>query len=63
MGLVASIGGRAPNLKDLVNRVAIPPRFLADVSDIIVPGTTLVITDTPVDARTHSAPGFDILTD
>jgi hypothetical protein len=60
---LASIGGRAPNLEDLANRAAIPPRFLADVNAIITPGTTLVITDTPIDARTHSAPGFNILTD
>ena len=60
----ASIGGRAPNLKDLANRAAIPPGFLADVRELITPGTTLVITDAPVDARTHSTtPGFNILTD
>ena len=60
---LASIGGRAPDLNRLAYRAAIPPRFLADVSGIITPGTTLVITDTPIDARTHSAPGFNILTD
>jgi hypothetical protein len=59
----ASIGGRAPNLKDLANRAAIPPDFLADVRQLVTPGTTLVITDAPIDARTHSTPGFNILTD
>jgi hypothetical protein len=59
----ASIGGRAPNLKDLANRASISPDFLADVRAVIAPGTTLVITDAPVSARTRSAPGFNILTD
>jgi len=59
----ASIGGRAPNLKDLANRVSIPTDFLADARALITPGTTLVITDAPVSARTRSAPGFNILTD
>jgi hypothetical protein len=59
----ASIGGRAPNLKDLANRVLIPTDFLADARALITPGTTLVITDAPVSARTRSAPGFNILTD
>ena len=59
----ASVGGRAPNLKDLANRASISPDFLADVRAVIAPGTTLVITDAPVSARTRSAPGFNILTD
>jgi hypothetical protein len=59
----ASIGGRAPNLKELANRASISPDFLADVRALITPGTTLVITDAPVSARTRSAPGFNILTD
>jgi hypothetical protein len=60
---VASSGGRAPNLKELDRRVAIAPGFLADVRALITPGTTLVLTDAPVDARTRSARGFNILTD
>jgi hypothetical protein len=60
---VASSSGRAPNLKELDRRVAIAPDFLANVRALITPGTTLVLTDAPVDARTRSASGFNILTD
>jgi hypothetical protein len=60
---IASSGGRAPNLKDLANRVAIAPNFLADVRALITPGTTLVLTDSPVDAQTRSARDFNILDD
>jgi hypothetical protein len=58
----ASVGGRAPNLKDLANRLAIAPQFLADVRALITPGTTLVLSDAPVSGRTRSASGFNILT-
>lgn len=57
-----SIGGRRPNIKDLTKRVAAPPAFLKDVRALITPGTTLIVTDQPVSGRTHSAPGFNILT-
>ena len=60
---IASSGGRAPNLKDLAHRVAVAPDFLANVRALITPGTTLVLTDAPVNARTRSARGFNILTD
>jgi L,D-transpeptidase-like protein len=58
----ASAGGRSPNLKELAKRAAIPPDFLANVRAIITPGTTLVLTDAPVNPQTHSGRGFDILT-
>jgi hypothetical protein len=58
----ASIGGRSPNLKELAKRVAIPPDFLASVRALVVPGTTLVLTNAPVNPRTHSGSGFNILT-
>jgi hypothetical protein len=57
-----SIGGRRPNIKDLAKRVAIPPAFQQDVRALITPGTTLIVTDQPVSPRSHSAPGFNILT-
>jgi hypothetical protein len=57
-----SIGGRRPDIKDLVRRVSIPPAFRDNVRALITPGTTLIVTDLPVSARTHSAPGFNILT-
>ena len=58
----ASVGGNAPNLKDLANRLAIAPEFLANVRALITPGTTLVLSDAPVSGRTRSATGFNILT-
>ena len=58
----ASVGGYAPNLKDLANRVAVAPEFLANVRALITPGTTLVLSDAPVSGRTRSASGFNILT-
>jgi hypothetical protein len=58
----ASVGGRAPNLKQLANRLTISPEFLQNVRAIIVPGTTLVLTDAPVSSRTQSGSGFNILT-
>jgi hypothetical protein len=57
----ASVGGRAPNIQELAKRVAIPPDFLANVRALITPGTTLVLTDAPVNPRTHSGRGFSIL--
>ncbi len=36
---------------------------LADVRELVTPDTTVVMTDAPVDARTRSGPGFNILTD
>jgi hypothetical protein len=58
----ASVGGRAPNLPDLANKVVIAPEFLSNARALITPGTTLILTDTPVSDRTQSAPGFNILT-
>lgn len=58
----ASVGGRAPNLKDLANHIAIAPQLLADVRALITPGTTLILSDAPVSGRTRSASGFNILT-
>ena len=57
-----SIGRRRPNIKDLVKRVTIPPTFRDNVRVLITPGTTLIVTDQPVSGRTHSSPGFNILT-
>jgi hypothetical protein len=58
----ASVGGRAPNLPDLANKVTIAPEFLRNARTLITPGTTLILTDAPVSGRTQSAPGFNILT-
>lgn len=58
----ASVGKKAPNLKDLEKRISIAPSFLQDVRALITPGTTLVVTNAPVTSQTHSRPGFNILT-
>jgi L,D-transpeptidase catalytic domain len=58
----ASSGRRAPNLKDLVKRFRVSSAFDNDIQSLITPGTTLVITNLPVNTGTHSAPGFSILT-
>jgi hypothetical protein len=59
---VASVGGRTPNLKDLARRMAIDPAFLSQARSLITPGTSLIVTDAPVDANTRSRSGFNILT-
>jgi hypothetical protein len=58
----ASVGGRSPNLKELAQRAAIPPDFLANVRALVIPGTALVLTNAPVNPQTHSGRGFSILT-
>jgi hypothetical protein len=58
----ASVGGRAPNLSDLAGKVVIAPEFLSQARALIIPGTTLVLTDAPVSDQTRSGPGFNILT-
>jgi L,D-transpeptidase catalytic domain len=58
----ASVGRKAPNLKDLEDRISIDSSFLQDVRAMITPGTTLVLTNAPVSGQTHSGPGFNILT-
>jgi hypothetical protein len=58
----ASVGGRSPNIQELAKRAVIPPDFLANVRALVTPGTTLVLTDAPVNPQTHSEKGFNILT-
>jgi hypothetical protein len=59
----AGCRGGAPNLKDVAKQLGIPPEFDADLRALVTPGTTLVLTNLPVNAGTKSARGFDILTD
>ena len=59
---IASIGKRVPNLKDLANRISIDPTFLANARKLITPGTSMIVTDAPVNASTRSSSGFNILT-
>jgi hypothetical protein len=58
----ASVGKKAPNLKELEDRISINPSFLQDVRALIEPGTTLILTNAPVGSQTHSGSGFNILT-
>jgi hypothetical protein len=55
-------GGKAPNVKALAAQTMIPAGILEKVRPIIVPGTTLILTDLPVSTQTHSDPNFRILT-
>jgi len=57
-----SIGGqRSPNVKALAEKVKFPADFLAKVRPLIVPGTTLILSDLPVSKQTRSTSGFGIL--
>jgi hypothetical protein len=58
----ASVGKKAPNLKELEDRISIDSSFLQDVRALIEPGTTLILTNAPVGSQTHSGSGFNILT-
>ena len=58
----ASVGGRAPNLKDLVKQARVDQQFLANIRALISPGSTLILTDMPVSVSTRSGSGFSILT-
>ena len=55
-------GSNAPDLKTLAKTLVIPTEFLAQARAIVTPGTTLIITDQPVNGSTRSGPGFNILT-
>ncbi len=57
-----NVGGHAPNIKKMVKRLVVSVEFLKRTRTLIVPGTTLILTDMPVGAKTQSAPDFDILT-
>jgi hypothetical protein len=59
---IASVGRRVPNLKELATRISIDPTFLANARKLITPGTSLIVTDAPVNATTRSSSGFNILT-
>jgi len=59
----ASFGSsRAPELHEVVRQVRIAPEFLKNVRAAVSPGTTLILTDVAVNDRTHSGPGFNVLT-
>jgi hypothetical protein len=60
---VTSVGGATPDLKALADRMAVDPVMLANARALIVPGTSMVLTDAPVNADTHgTSDDFRILT-
>lgn len=61
---VTSIGGgEAPELKDLAHFTTFPPDFLEKARGVIVPGTTLILTDLTASSQTRSSgEDFRILT-
>lgn len=54
-------GSPAPNLQELRSRLQIPPEFLSQVRTVVTPGTTLVVTDQPVNVTTQSGTAFSVL--
>ena len=51
----------APNAADVLHQLNIPPPFRDDMRKTITPGTTLVLTDEPVDRTKPGDPGSDIM--
>jgi hypothetical protein len=59
---VTSVGGAEPDLKALASRMTVDAEMLANTRALIVPGTSLIVTDTPVNADTHGTSNVRILT-
>ena len=59
---VTSVGGTTPDLKALATRMTVDAGILASTRALILPGTSLIITDAPVNADTHSTSDFRVLT-
>ncbi len=60
---VTSVGGAALDLKALADRMTVDPGILASTRALIVAGTSLIVTDAPVNGDTHGgASDFRILT-
>lgn len=56
-------GGDAPDIKTLAGLTDIPPAFIEKVRPMIVPGSTMILTDLPVSSQTRSSgQDFRILT-
>ena len=54
-------GDAAPDIAELRKRLEIPPDFLAHLRESVTPGTTLVLTDQPVNDTVQTGPGFNVL--
>ena len=50
-----------PSFTELATAAGLPDNFIANVRGVVKPGTTLVLTDKPVNGETQSKPGFKIL--
>lgn len=50
-----------PNIPEMARRAGIADAFITGVGTVIIPGTTLVFTDKPVNAQTQSGSNFKIL--
>ena len=60
---IDTVGDRhASELHELAKHLSIPPAFLTEVRSIIQPGTTMVISDAPVDRSTPIDNGVSVLT-
>ena len=59
---VTSIGGAEPDLKALASRMTVDAGILASTRALIVPGTSLILTDAPVNADTHGTSNVRVLT-
>ena len=58
----ASMVGNAPNIRDLMKRVRINQQFLESTRSLIMPGTTLVLTDASVSTEAHRVSKLGIFT-
>jgi hypothetical protein len=54
--------GRAPQIRELIQHVSINQEFIALTRGIIETGTTLILTDAPVNSGKPNASLVDILT-
>jgi len=60
---VTSVGGATPDTKALAGRMKVDPGILASTRALIVPGTSLILTDMPVNGDTHgTSSDFRIMT-
>ena len=50
-----------PSFTELAEKSGIPEQFIASVRSVVQPGTTMVLTDKPVNSNTQSQPGFKIM--
>ena len=50
-----------PSFSEVAEQARIPAEFIANVSTVVQPGTTMVITDEAVNQETQSAPNFKVL--